>query len=79
MDGWQGEGGNTGDGYIEHVGLRVLRLCDPTEMRLMSTGMHAKNDATQTVFLWAEKICNGMPNMAAVSSVGSSSGQTHNI
>ena len=29
--------------------------------------MHAKNDATQTVFLWAEKICNGMPNMAAVS------------
>ena len=71
MDGWQGEGGNTGDGYMEHVGLRVLRLCDPTEMRLMSRrcplpGMPEKNDATQTVFLWAEKICNGMPNMAAV-------------
>ena len=41
------EGVNTGDGYIEHVGLRVLRLCDPTEMRLMSkmsTSRHAREE-----------------------------------
>ena len=44
MDGWQGEGGNTGDGYMEHVGLRVLRLCDPTEMRLMSTCRQAREE-----------------------------------
>ena len=39
------EGVNTGDGYIEHVGLRVLRLCDPTETRLMSPSRgHAREE-----------------------------------